>query len=542
MSFDNLFANLRNRRLLSTSVILFTLAMGVVIGTLITGAVGAAREQVAPGATPLSIPAPAQLSSTFVQVAKAVGPSVVNINVESTIKHPAPQGRQRTPRGQQQQQPQTPRDPDEFQDFFQRFFGGGGGGQEGFQGGDVKQRSLGSGIVVDPKGYILTNRHVVFAESDKAADRVRVKLAGDPTQYTAKVIGVDEDTDLAVIKIEPKKPLITAKMGNSESMNVGDWVLAIGSPFGLDATVTAGIISAKGRDSRDIPTLSSFQHFLQTDAAINPGNSGGPLVNMAGEVIGVNTAILTNHGTYEGVGFALPSSTAVSVYNQIIKNGRVMRGSIGIQFATENNPSALRVYAGNKEGVLVNLVLPDTPAEKAGVLPGDVILSVDGTPTPTGNDLVAKISETAIGQTVKLHLVRDGKELDIKVPVGDRAEVIDANGKASPDKPSDEPKNAAAVKFGIQIQNMNPELSKRMGITTSDGVVVMDVDSDSFAEDIGLARGDVIMEINRKTIKTTDDVSALQKTLKSGDDVAFKISRRGPGNRMATYFLAGQLP
>jgi serine protease Do len=539
MSFENLFVNLRSRKLLSTSVILFTLAMGVVIGTVITGAVGAAREQVAPGATPLSIPAPAQLSSTFVQVAKTVGPSVVNINVESTIKHPAMQ--RRGQRGQQQQQPQSPRDPNDFQDFFDRFFGGQGGG-EGMPGGDIKQRSLGSGIVVDPKGYILTNRHVVYGESDKAADRVRVKLAGDPTQYVAKVIGVDEDTDLAVIKIEPKKPLIAAKMGNSEGMNVGDWVLAIGSPFGLDATVTAGIISAKGRDSRDIPSLSSFQHFLQTDAAINPGNSGGPLVNMAGEVIGVNTAIITNHGSYEGVGFALPSSTAVQVYNQLIKNGRVMRGSIGIEFAVESNASALRVYAGNREGVLVSRVLADRPAEKAGIQPGDVILSVDGSATPSGNDLVAKISETPIGQSVKLHLLRDGKEMDVKCEVGDRTQVLDETGKGGPDKPENEPQDAAAVKFGIQIQNMSPELATRMGIHGSDGVAVMDVDGDSFAEDIGLQRGDVIMEINRKPVKNTDDVRNVQKTLKSGDDVAFKVMRRGQGNRTSTYFLAGQLP
>jgi serine protease Do len=536
MSFDNLFTNLRSRKLLSTSVILFTLAMGVVIGTVITGAVGAARDQVAPGATPLTIPSAARLSSEFVQVAKMVGPTVVNINVESTIKHP--QATQ--PRRRGQQQAPMPHDPDEFQDFFQKFFGGQGG--EGGPAGDIKQRSLGSGIVVDPKGYILTNRHVVYGESDKAADRVRVKLAGDPTQYVAKVIGVDEDTDLAVIKIEPKKPLVAAKMGNSEGMSVGDWVLAIGSPFGLDATVTAGIISAKGRDSRDIPSLSSFQHFLQTDAAINPGNSGGPLVNMAGEVIGVNTAIITNHGSYEGVGFALPSSTAVQVYNQLIKNGRVMRGSIGIEFPVENNASALRVYAGNHEGVLVSRVLADRPAEKAGVLPGDVILSVDGTPTPSGNDLVAKISETPIGQSVKLHLLRDGKELDLKCLVGDRIEVLDETGAGGKDKPENEPQDAAAVKFGIQIQNMNSELASRMGITSTDGVAVMDVDSDSFAEDIGLQKGDVILEINRKPVKSTDDVRNVQKTLKSGDDVAFKVLRHDRTNRNSTYFLAGQLP
>ncbi len=310
----------------------------------------------------------------------------------------------------------------------------------------------------------------------------------------------------------------------------------------MDSTVTAGIISAKGRDTREIPTLSQFKHFLQTDAAINPGNSGGPLVNLAGQVIGINTAIITNHGSYEGVGFALPSSTAVQVYNQIIKNGRVMRGSIGIEFAVESNASALRVYAGNREGVLVSRVLADRPAEKAGVQPGDVILSVDGTPTPSGNDLVAKISETPIGQTVKLHLLRDGKELDLKVPVGDRTEVLDETGKGGPDKPENEPQEAGAVKFGIQIQNMSSELAGRMGISGAEGVAVMDVDSDSFAEDIGLQKGDVILEINRKPVKNTDDVRNIQKTLKSGNDVAFKVMRRGPGSRTSTYFLAGQLP
>jgi serine protease Do len=242
------------------------------------------------------------------------------------------------------------------------------------------------------------------------------------------------------------------------------------------------------------------------------------------------------------VGFALPSSTAVQVYNQIIKNGRVMRGSIGIEFAVENNASALRVYAGNREGVLVSRVLSDRPAEKAGVQPGDVILSVDGTLTPTGNDLVAKISETPIGQSVKLHLLRDGKEMDLKCAVGDRVEVLDESGAGGKDRPENEPKDAAAVKFGIQIQNMNQELASRMGITGSDGVAVMDVDADSFAEDIGLQKGDVIMEINRKPVKNTDDVRNVQKTLKSGDDVAFKVMRRGQGNRTSTYFLAGQLP
>jgi len=525
MSLEHFFTNLRHRKFLSGTVILFTLALGVVIGTVITGAVGAARDQVAPGATPLSIPAPAQLSSAFVQVAKMVEPAVVNINVESTVKHPAV--KRGTPRGGQ-----SPRGGGQegFEDFFDRFFGGQNAGPNE----DMRQRSLGSGIVVDPKGYILTNRHVVNGEGNKAADRIRVKVKGDPNQYEAKVIGTDEETDMAVIKIEPRKTLVAAKMGNSEGMNVGDWVLAIGSPFGLEATVTAGIISAKGRD---VPGSSSFQHFVQTDAAINPGNSGGPLVNMAGEVIGVNTAIITSRGSYEGVGFALPSSMAVNVY----KTGRVSRGSIGIEFAREDNPAALKVYGGNREGVLVTNVLPGTPAEKAGLKAEDVILTVDGAATRSGNELVAKISETPVGNKVKVHLLRDGKEMDINVAVGERADVLELNSKA--EEPDSEAKGGQNVKFGISIQNMTPDMASRLGARDVEGVVVVELDASGFADDIGMQRGDVIQSINKQPVKTVDDVRRIQGTLKSGDAVAFRIQRRSQRtNGLQSSILAGNLP
>jgi serine protease Do len=516
---NDMISTMRSRKLLSLTVILFTLATGVVLGTLITGGVRAARDQVAPGATPLAIPAPAQLSSAFVQVAKIVEPAVVNINTESTVKnHPkvSPKQRQRTPRDQ---------DPNPFDDFFDRFFGG-----QGAPSGDVKTRGLGSGIIVDSKGYILTNRHVA-AE----ADRIKVKIQGDSTQYDAKVVGMDEETDLAVIKIEPKKPLVAAKMGNSDGMSVGDWVLAIGSPFGLDATVTAGIISARGRDISG----SSFQHFLQTDAAINPGNSGGPLVNMAGEVIGINTAIYTSRGSYEGVGFALPSNMAVGVYNQIIKSGRVSRGSIGILFNRDENPSALHVY-GAKEGVLITNVLDGTPAEKAGLKAGDVITAVNGTAIHDGNQLVDKISQLAIGDKAQVRFLRDGKEQTQSVGIGDRAEVVNGSGQGQ-EKEGGDAKGSGDGKFGIQIRALTPEMATRMGVANATGVLVVEVESGSFAEDIGVARGDIITEINRKPVKSNQDVTAIQKDLKSGDDVAFRVLRRGQ-NRMDTFFLAGPLP
>src|SRR3974390_677619 len=317
MSFIEKF---RGQKLLSFTLILFTLSIGIVIGTVINSGVKAAKEStVAPGATPLAIPNPVELSNTFTQIAKMVEPSVVNISTTYLPKAPA-QGRNFNRR-----QVVPPNDDDQGNgddNFLYRFFGGNPFGEQPDQ---RRGEALGSGVVVDSAGYILTNNHVV----DKA-DRIQVKFLNDPTEYEAKVIGTDPQTDRAVIRVEGKKNLAPAKIGNSEAVQVGDWAVAIGSPFGFQATVTAGIISAK---ERDIPgDTSQFQHFLQTDAAINPGNSGGPLLNIRGEVIGINTAIASRSGGFQGVGFALPINEAARVYNDIIKNGKVTRGSIGIKF------------------------------------------------------------------------------------------------------------------------------------------------------------------------------------------------------------------
>ena len=242
------------------------------------------------------------------------------------------------------------------------------------------------------------------------ADRIRVKLMDDPATvtYDATVIGVDKETDLAVIKIDAKKPLPAAKLGNSDSMTVGDWVLAVGSPFGLDETVTAGIVSAKGRN---IVPNRQFESFIQTDAAINPGNSGGPLVNMAGEVIGINTAIYTSGGGYQGVGFAMPSNTVVQVYNQLIgPDHKVSRGSIGVEFNAVPNPAVARVY-GVTSGVTIAHVTPNGPADKAGLKTGDTIVSVNGKQVKTGDELVAEISAIKPGSTAKIGYIRNGKDI-----------------------------------------------------------------------------------------------------------------------------------
>src|ERR1700746_1500111 len=386
-------------------VILLTLSLGILIGTVISVGVKGQEKRSSSDATPLSVPAPKQLSNQFSQIAKNLEPAVVNINTESTIK---PSARRR---GQGQGPGGDEEGENPFGDFFDKFFG------NPDNAGPIRERSLGSGVVVDSKGYIVTNRHVV-----EKADRIRVRLQDDPpgVQHDAKVIGSDQETDLAVIKIDVDHALPTVKLGNSEGMQVGDWVLAVGSPFGLSATVTAGIVSATGRN---IVPHRQFQSFIQTDAAINPGNSGGPLVNMDGEVIGINTAILTDTNAYAGVGFALPSNTIAQVYNQLTgPEHRVERGSIGIEFNAQENPAIARVYGG-QGGITISSVVPGSPAERAGLKVGDTIVSVDGKPIKNGDELVAELAGRKPGAKVTLGYFRNGKKEEASVTVADRSKL-----------------------------------------------------------------------------------------------------------------------
>jgi serine protease Do len=275
---------------------------------------------------------------------------------------------------------------------------------------------LGSGFIVDKTGYIITNFHVV-----EKADTINVTLAsGD--DYKAKVIGKDEGTDIAIIKIEANKELPTLKLGNSEGMSVGDWVLAIGSPFGLEQTVTAGIISATGRGNAGQP----FQRFLQTDAAINPGNSGGPLLNMAGEVIGVNTAIVSPNSGFAGIGFALPSNNAANIYNQLVKTGKVTRGAIGIQMQPGVSSRTLKAMGSpDGKGVLVNgFSNQDSPAEKAGLKKGDIIVAIDGKKVNDSSELTSIVVDLPPGKTADVKYLRDGKEGTTQITVGDRKNLV----------------------------------------------------------------------------------------------------------------------
>ena len=379
----NLFDKMRQQKLMSITLMVFTLSIGILIGTLINTQVHAAKGQaVAPDATPLTIPKPVEIGSDFTKLAKKLQPSVVNIVVEVPAK--AASGRTRSSSGQG--------DEGGGDDPFEQFRGLlGPNAPQLVPPEDQRHEQSGTGFIVDKNGYIVTNNHVV-----EHGDKIMVKLHDDSTEYRARIIGTDIETDLAVLKIDVHRPLEPVSIGNSDSVQVGDWAVAIGSPFTLEESVTAGIVSALGREI--VPT-HGFQRFIQTDAAINPGNSGGPLVNIRGEVIGVNTMIATSRGGSEGVGFALPSNMVVRVYNDIIRDGSVSRGSIGIRF-NDTKPETLEGL-GVSHGVMVRDVLPkDGPSAKAGLKANDIITTINGQPVKDGDDSVVACGRRRRGQPI----------------------------------------------------------------------------------------------------------------------------------------------
>jgi serine protease Do len=541
-----LLERLRASRLASTFTILGTLSAGILIGSVaVHGVRGNETQTDSSDATRLKIPNPVTLSTTFTQIAKDVGPAVVNINTE-TLPQEDTHSRRRTPHGITPAPPPGGGDDDNgdqdqgqgpdqnFQDFFNRFFGGQGQGGMPEQGDQVRE-SLGSGFIVDPRGYIITNNHVV-----EKADKIFVKLSTDPEGFQGrlgKVIGVDKDTDLAVVKIPTTEPLPSVKMGNSDAGQVGDWVIAIGSPFALTQTVTAGIVSAKNR-TIEKGAAGQFQHFIQTDAAINPGNSGGPLVNMADQVIGVNTAILTQSAGYEGIGFAMPSNTVIGVYNDLIgPEHKVIRGSIGVQFQASLNPAVQRVY-GFKTGVLVNQVTAKGPADQAGLKAGDIITSVDGKPIKDGDALVTDIAARKPGTTVHLGYVRGGQTSAATLTIADRAKLYAAtpSSQNGPNGPESAP-NASEGKLGITVEAVPGALASK-GVH---GVLITQVKPGSFADESGLAPGLVITELNRQPVTSIEQFQSLVSALKPGQDVGFRVVDSRNPTAGGTY-LGGTLP
>ncbi len=503
-------------RLLPALLVLSTLLAGVLIGTIVSRSVDAAPEDSDPvsDATPLAVPPAEPVENEFAELARRARPSVVSIFI---------------PAAREDLTNERERGFDSPEDMFRRFFGL----PEG-QTPAPRRRGpgQGSGVIVDPKGYIITNNHVVAD-----AERIQVSFVEDDDEYDAKLIGVDPETDLAVLHVEGKEGLSAAKIGNSDATNVGDWAVAVGSPFGYRETVTVGIISAKSREVGSRERNRPFQKFLQTDAAINPGNSGGPLLNIRGEVIGINTAIISRTGGYDGIGFALASNIAVETYNQIIRYGRVSRGSIGVQFSSEQSPSLSRSY-GAQGGVFVMKVIDGGPAEAAGMQAEDIIISVAGTKIDDGENLIEVVASISVGETVPIEVFRDGKTLTLDVEIADREQLYPEQAEVRLDgRDSDE----VAVRFGITVQEISPAQAQQMRLDGTDGVLITRVEAGSFAEDVGLESRDVLLAVNRKPVESISALREIQSALEPGMDVAFKLLRlRGSG--WETLYLADILP
>jgi serine protease Do len=473
----------------------------VMLLLLLGGALGvvAARDDVnkplAEAQSVVALPGPDSLSAAFEKVSKLVGPAVVNISSEQVI-HTSGLS----------------------QDPFGEMFGGNSPFGRAFNmPRDMKQKSLGSGFVVDAQGYIVTNNHVV-----KNASKIKVKLQ-DGRLLDGTVVGTDPQTDLAVIKVNASA-LPTLRLADSDKVKVGEWVLAFGSPFGLEQTMTAGIISAKGR----VVGAGNYDNFLQTDAAINPGNSGGPLVNVAGEVVGINTMILSDSGGFQGVGLAIPASMADNVYHQLVKSGKVTRGWLGVNIQNMTPELAKSFDLKKEEGVLIAQVEPDSPASKAGLRSGDVVLEYNGKELKNPEDLSIAVADTKVGSSAKLKVLREGKIINLDVAVGQRP--VDL---AEASKTGD---NSEHAKLGITVENIDADTARQLKLSSASGVVVTEVQPGSPADEGNVQTGDVIREINHKPVKNAADLQAEIRNLKKGGTVLLTVVRQGQ-----TRFLAFDL-
>jgi len=471
------------------------LAAGVIIGAVIShkpGAVSAGDKEIN-----------SELSSAFIEVARQVEPSVVNI---STVAKPARVVRDLE--GLSLPRPSLDALP--------------------YGNSEPARRGNGSGVIIDPQGYILTNRHVI-----EGADRIKVRLY-DGSELSARVIGSDSEVDLAVVKVDPPAPLTAARIGDSEKMRVGDWVLAIGSPFGLDQTVTAGIVSAKERDSAELYKQVGFQYFLQTDAAINRGNSGGPLINLSGEVIGINSAIATSTGDYNGICFALPTSEAIAVYKQLVKNGRVVRGFLGAM-TDRVTPQIAKVYGlPTARGAVVSNIngmvqvggsLVESPAAKAGLKLNDIVLEFRGERIKDDTDLIRRVASTPVGINAPIKILRDGKEMTLSVTIAQR-----------PGRGRDLPTQADLVKLsasdeaprpniGIRVESLTPARIAEKELGDVRGVRVLRIEVGSIAEDSGLKINDVIETINRQPVRNAEDFKEVITNLAPGAPVVLQVYR-----------------
>ncbi|MEW5911953.1 MAG: DegQ family serine endoprotease [Thermodesulfobacteriota bacterium] len=440
--------------------------------------------------------------ASFADLVQKVSPAVVNIRVTKTVKG-GPTGGIFGFRNQQRPGEPDQEQPPDLHEFFRRFFGG-PGGPGGNLPREFKQRAAGSGVVVDKDGYVLTNNHVV-AEADEILVRFK-----DGKEYPAKVVGRDPKTDLALVKVKAGKSLPYLPMGDSDKLRVGDWVLAVGNPFGLENTVTAGIISAKGR----IIGAGPYDDFLQTDASINPGNSGGPLINLQGQVVGINTAIVPQG---QGIGFAIPVNTAKNIMAQLKEKGRVVRGWLGVVIQPVNDDLAQKFGLKEARGALVADVAAGGPAEKAGLKRGDVVVSYNGKPVKDFHSLPRLVAETAVGAKVALEVMRGGKSKTLEVTIGELKG--EAARGPSPQGPASE------EKLGLSLQELTPDMARQMGIPGKKGLVITNVAPGGPAAEAGLKRGDVILEAAQKPATSLEQFKSLVTKLKPGDGLLLLIQR-----------------
>jgi serine protease Do len=468
-------------------IILCVLCLGLGPGAITIGAAGA-RGVAFWSETPTTQVPTVQVPN-FAELAEHLNPSVVNVSTTQVMK------------GQRRSMPRMPfpnpfgeRDP--FEEFFERFFGGENPQRE------FRRRSLGSGFILNREGYIVTNNHVVENASD-----IKVSLS-DKEEYDAKVIGRDPKTDVALIKIEAKKDLPAASLGDSNKLRVGEWVMAIGNPFGLGHTVTTGIVSAKGR----IIGAGPYDNFIQTDASINPGNSGGPLFNMNGEVVGINTAIIA---TGQGIGFAIPINVAKELLVSLREKGRVVRGWLGVQVQRITPDLAKSFGLERERGALVADVMPDTPAAKAGIERGDIIIEFNGHKIEEMNDLPRVVASTPPNTDVPVRLLRKGQEKTVQVRVAEMKEERVAEGGGTLEE-----------NLGMAVQELTPEIARSLGMSESKGVVVTNVEDGSPADEAGVQRGDVVLEVNQKKIQTVQDYRAAIGRV-GGSDSLLLLVRRG---------------
>jgi serine protease Do len=472
-------------------------------------------------AVPVPVPAPANqpepnekvgVITSFAPLVKHVMPTVVNVAVVQDVKV-GNFGQGGDEGGPDEGGPEA--GPEEGGPPGMPPGGGGGGGADPFEQfrrffgqipRDYKQHGLGSGVIVSPDGYILTNNHVVGG-----AEEIHVTLM-DKREFTAKVIGKDAKTDLALIKVDAKDPLPVAELGNSDAADVGDWVVAIGNPFGFTLTTTAGIVSAKGR-----MLGGNYDDFIQTDASINPGNSGGPLFNTSGQVIGINTAIYSRSGMNAGIGFAIPANLAKHVMDQLKAHGRVVRGWLGVEIQEVTPDLAQSFGLAKPEGALIASIEKDGPAAKSGLERGDVVLKFDGKDVHDEHELPVLVADTAINKTVPIDLVRNGKHMTLQVTIGELKEASVQTAKA------EEP----GTNWGMQVGDITPEIASQFHLQADKGVVVRHVSPDSPAADAGVQPGDQILEVDRQKIASVNDFLEKAKQDKASGKSALLLVLRG---------------